>query len=256
MSAVEVAAVVTGRTQGPTVLLSNSLGSDHRMWDAQLPDLEQRFRVIRYDTRGHGASPVPTGTTTIDDLADDVIALLDRLGIADCHLVGLSLGGMTAMRVAMRNPERVDRLALLCTAAQLPPATGWTDRAATVREHGPSAIAEAVVGRWFTAPYLEAEPEQRLYFEEMVAATSREGYAACCEAIAELDLREGLSAIKVPTLAIAGADDLATPPSRLEQIVAGVAGARLLVVPEAAHLANAQQPQVITPAIIGHLETT
>ncbi len=254
MSAVEVRAVVSGRADAPTVVLSNSLGSTHRMWDAQLADLEQRFRVVRYDTRGHGGSPVPEGPYVIDDLADDLVALLDRLDIAKAHLVGLSLGGMTVMRVAIRNPERVQRLALLCTGAQLPPASAWTDRAATVRAQGSAAVAAAVVQRWFTPAHLDARPDVRSGYEQMVAATPAEGYAACCEAIAELDLHEQLSDITAPTLAIAGADDPATPPAKLEEIVARIPGARLLTVPQAAHLANVEQPAIITPALIEHLE--
>lgn len=254
MSAVEVHAVVSGRADGPAVVLSNSLGSTHRMWDAQLADLERHFRVVRYDTRGHGGSPVPDGPYLIDDLADDLVALLDRLGIATAHLVGLSLGGMTVMRVAIRNPERVQRLALLCTGAQLPPASAWTDRAATVRAQGSAAVAAVVVQRWFTPAYLAAHPDVRSAHEQMVTATPAEGYAACCEAIAELDLREQLSTITAPTLAVAGADDPATPPAKLEEIVAGIPGSRLLTVPHAAHLANAEQPAIITAALIEHLE--
>lgn len=248
MSAVDVHAVVTG--SGPAVVLSNSLGSDHRMWDAQLADLEQHFTVVRYDTRGHGASPVPVGPYSIDDLTDDLVALLDRLQIARAHLVGLSLGGMTAMRLAARNPERVGRMVLLCTGAQLPPAQAWTERAATVRAGGSVAVAPAVVARWFSPGYTG----DRVQWEDMVAGTPAEGYAACCEAIAEMDLREQLYAIKAPTLAIAGADDPATTPVKLAEIADAIPGARLLVVDDAAHLANAEQPAVVTPAIIDHLE--
>jgi 3-oxoadipate enol-lactonase len=254
MSAVEVDHVVTGREDGPVVVLSNSLGSTPKMWDAQVAALEERFRVVRCDTRGHGASPVPDGPYSIDDLADDLVAVLDRLDIGWAHLVGLSLGGMTAMRVAARNPERVDRLALLCTGAQLPPASAWTDRAATVRAGGSAAVAKAVVERWFTPDYLTAHPDVRDAHEAMVAATPAEGYAGCCEAIAALDLRGDLASIAAPTLAIAGADDPATPPAKLEELAAGVPEARLLVVPRAAHLANAEQPGIITPVLIEHLE--
>jgi 3-oxoadipate enol-lactonase len=254
MSSVEVRAVVSGRADGPVVLLSNSLGSTHRMWDAQLDALNERFRVVRYDTRGHGGSPVPDGPYSIDDLADDVVALLDGLGIARANVVGLSLGGMTAMRLAARNPERVDRVVLLCTGAQLSPAVAWTDRAATVRAEGSASVAAAVVQRWFTADYLDAHPDVRIAHEQMVAATVAEGYAGCCEAIAKLDLRSQLSSISAPTLAIAGADDPATPPASLAEIVAAVPGSRLLIVERAAHLANAEQPDIITPALIAHLE--
>jgi 3-oxoadipate enol-lactonase len=254
MSAVAVDHVVTGRGDGPVVVLSNSLGSTYGMSDAQVAALEERFRVVRYDTHGHGGSPVPDGPYTIDDLADDLVALLDRLGVRRAHLVGLSLGGMTAMRVAARNPERVDRLALLCTGAQLPPASGWTDRAATVRAGGSVAVAKTVVERWFTPEHLVAHPDVRQAHEAMVAATPAEGYAGCCEAIAALDPRGDLASITAPTLAIAGADDPATPPDKLEGIAAGVPDARLLVVPRAAHLANAERPEIITPVLIEHLE--
>ncbi len=242
--------VVTGRPDGPAVVFSNSLGSTHRMWDAQLAAFEERFRVVRYDTRGHGQSPVPDGPYSIDDLADDLVALLDSLGIARAHLVGLSLGGMTAMRVAARNPDRVDRLAVLCTGAQLPPASAWTDRAATVRADGSAAVAEAVVARWFTPGYAG----DRAPWEAMVAATPAEGYAACCEAIAALDLYADLTKITAPTLAIAGTDDPATPPAKLAEIAHAVRGAKLLEVAHAAHLANAEQPGIVTPALIEHLE--
>ncbi|MDS1112938.1 3-oxoadipate enol-lactonase [Gordonia westfalica] len=251
---VQVHAVVSGRADGPAVVLANSLGSTHRMWDAQLAALEERFRVVRYDTRGHGESPVPEGPYTIDDLADDVIALLDRLDIERAHLVGLSLGGMTTMRVAARNPERVNRIALLCTGAQLPPREAWLDRAATVRANGTGAVAESVVQRWFTPEYLSTYGSSRKFHENMVAATSAEGYASCCEVIAEMDLRDDLSSIAAPTLAIAGADDPATPPVKLEEIADNVQQGRLLVVPDSAHLANAQQPDIINPALIEHLE--
>ncbi|AZZ80899.1 3-oxoadipate enol-lactonase [Gordonia alkanivorans] len=251
---VQVHAVVSGRTDGPAVVLSNSLGSTHRMWDAQLAALKARFRVVRYDTRGHGESPVPQGPYTIDDLADDVIALLDRLDIERAHLVGLSLGGMTMMRVAARNPERVDRVSLFCTGAQLPPREAWLDRAAMVRDQGTGAVAESVVQRWFTPEYLSTYGSSRKFHEDMVAATPAEGYASCCEVIAEMDLRGDLPSITAPVLAIAGADDPATPPAKLEEIADNVQNGRLLVVPDAAHLANAQQPDIINPALIEHLE--
>ncbi|KAA0024751.1 3-oxoadipate enol-lactonase [Antrihabitans cavernicola] len=254
MSAVEVFAVESGQATGPTVVLSNSLGSDHRMWDPQLTALEERFRVIHYDTRGHGRSPVPAGPYTLDDLADDVVALLDRVGVEQAHLVGLSLGGMTMMRVAARNPDRVNRLVVLCTGAQLPPASNWLDRAALVRSSGSAAIAASVVARWFTPDYLEANPDRREFYQRMVADTPAEGYAGCCDALARLDLRDDLPRIVAPTLAIAGADDVASPPAKLAEIAGRVADGTLLVVPDSCHLANAEQPQTITPAIVKHLE--
>jgi 3-oxoadipate enol-lactonase len=253
-TSVEVHAVVTGRPDGPLLVLSNSLGSTHRMWDPQIEALGERFRVVRYDTRGHGRSPSPAGPYTIDDLAGDLVALLDRLGADRAHLVGLSLGGMTAMRVAAAYPQRVSRMVLLCTGAQLPPASGWLERAALVRAEGSEVVATAVVQRWFTPGYLDAHPDERAIYERMVADTPADGYAGCCEAIAGVDLRNDLPSIAAPTLAIAGADDPATPPTKLRDIVNGIPGSQLLIVDRAAHLANVEQSATITPAIIAHLE--
>lgn len=252
-NAVKVDRTVTGPRDAPVVVLSNSLGSTRAMWDANLPELEKHFRVVRYDTRGHGTSPVPAGPYDIDDLVDDVVAMLDELGVDKAHFVGLSLGGMTGMRLAAREPDRVDRLVVLCTGAQLLPSSSWSDRAATVRASGTGSIAEAVVQRWFTPDLLEADPELKRSSEAMVAATPDEGYASCCEVIATMDLRADLASISAPTLAIAGADDPATPPPHLAAIADGVQHGRLLVVEHSAHLANAQQPGTITPAIIDHL---
>lgn len=253
MSAVAVHAIDSGRRDGPVVVLSNSLGSTHRMWDAQIGELEKHFRVLRYDTRGHGASPVPDGPYSIEALTDDLVALLDRFGIDRAHIVGLSLGGMTALSLAARHPDRVDRLVVLCTAVRLPPASAWTQRAATVRAQGTAAVAASVVARWFTREHLDAHPEVLVAHQRMVAATPAEGYAACCEAMAALDLRAALPGVGAPTLAIAGAADPATPPAKLAEIVAGIGDSTLLVVDHAAHLANAERPDVVTPAIIGHL---
>ncbi|MGW7686288.1 3-oxoadipate enol-lactonase [Kribbella sp. NPDC054772] len=250
----KVAHTVSGRPDAPTVVLANSLGSTWEMWDANLAEWERHFRVVRFDTRGHGRSPVPPGTSTVDDLADDVITLLDDLDIERAHFVGLSLGGMTGLRLAARNPDRVDRLVVLCTGARLDPSSAWTDRAALVRARGTSAVAQAVVERWYTAAWLDRNPRIRKESEEMVATTPPAGYAACCEVIAAMDLLDDLPAITAPTLAIAGADDPATPPWQLERIATAVADGKLLVVPEAAHLAAAERPDVVTPAVVAHLQ--
>ncbi|MBI2701166.1 MAG: 3-oxoadipate enol-lactonase [Mycobacterium sp.] len=254
MSSVEVHAIDSGRRDGPVVVLSNSLGSTHRMWDAQIGTLERHFRVLRYDTRGHGASPVPDGPYGIEALTDDLVALLDRFRVERAHVVGLSLGGMTALHLAARNPDRVNRIVVLCTAVQLAPASAWTQRATLVRARGTAAVASAVVARWFTGDYRRTHPEVAAAHESMVAATPAEGYAACCEVIAAVDLRAALSSVRAPTLAVAGADDSATPPARLQEIVAGVADSQLLVVDHAAHLANAERPAEVTAAIVAHLQ--
>ncbi|WP_324278088.1 3-oxoadipate enol-lactonase [Blastococcus brunescens] len=213
MTAVEVSATETGPADAPVVVLSNSLGATRAMWDPQVPALAERFRVITYDTRGHGRSPVPHGPYSLDDLVDDVVALLDRLGVGRAHVAGLSLGGMTGMRLAAREPDRVDRLVLLCTAALLGPRQNWQDRARTARAEGTGVLAPVVVGRWFTPGFAAAEPATVARMEAMIAAQPGEGYAGCCEAIADMDLRADLPTISAPTLVISGREDPATPRS-------------------------------------------
>lgn len=254
MSAVEVAHdVVPGPPGAPTVVLSNSLGATRAMWDRCIGRMSESFTVVRYDTRGHGESPVADGTCTIDDLADDVIALLDRLDLHRVHFVGLSLGGMTGMRLAAREPDRLDRLVVLCTSPLLGPPAGWAERADKVRTEGTGSVAHTVVQRWYSPAFLATESHRVAAAEAMVAATPAEGYAGCCEAIAAMDLTDDLPLITAPTLAIAGADDPVTPPEHLERIAQTVRHGRLLVVPDAAHLANDEQPGAITAAIVAHL---
>jgi 3-oxoadipate enol-lactonase/4-carboxymuconolactone decarboxylase len=253
MTAVDVNAVVEGPVDAPVVLLAGSLGSTLEMWDSQLPALAERFRVVRYDARGHGRSPVPPGPYALDDLVDDAVALLDRLGVVRAHVVGLSLGGMTALRLAAREPHRVDRVAVLCCSALLGPAAAWTERAAIVRAQGTVAVAPAVVSRWFTPELRATRPDLVERMEAMVAATPAEGYAGCCEAIAAMDLRADLERVEAPLLAIAGAADPATPPEHLAAVADGAVSGQLLVLPRAAHLASVERPEAVSAALLTHL---
>jgi 3-oxoadipate enol-lactonase len=249
---VRLAHRIDGPDDAPVLVLSNSIGSDWRMWDGVVPALTARFRVLRYNTRGHAESEVPPGPYTIADLAEDLIGLLDELGIDRPHLAGLSLGGMTGMWLAAHEPSRVDRLALLCTSALLGPAQMWLDRAELVRAEGTEAIADAGVRRWLTDEFIADQPDTAAWCRQMMIDTPDEGYAGCCAAIATMDLRPDLPAITAPTTIIAGADDPATPPSHAEVIAAGIAGARLHVVPHAAHLATVEQPAAITDLLLRH----
>ena len=178
MSAVEVSYTEDGPAEAPVVVLSTSLGATRGMWDPQVPALAERYRVVTYDTRGHGDSPSPVGPYTLDDLVDDVVALLDRLGVRRAHLAGLSLGGMTALRLAAREPERVDRLVALATSARPDPPV-FLDRAAAARAGGTAPLAPAVVSRWLTPAYAAAHPDLVARLEAMVAAADDEGYALC-----------------------------------------------------------------------------
>jgi 3-oxoadipate enol-lactonase len=246
--------IVTGPEDAPALVLSNSIGSSLAMWDPQAAALAERFRLIRYDTRGHGESPVPPGPYELADLGGDVLELLDHLGIERAHLAGLSLGGMTGMWLGTHAPERLGRLVLLCTSAKLGPPEMWADRARTVREQGTGAVAEGGVGRWLTEGFRAQHPDTTERLQAMIASQPDEGYAACCGVIERMDQVADLPAITAPTLVIAGAQDPATPPEHAERIVAGIPGARLEVLDPAAHLANVEQPEAVTRLILEHLE--
>ncbi|MER5392110.1 3-oxoadipate enol-lactonase [Saccharopolyspora sp. NPDC002686] len=242
---------LTGPDGAPVVVLSNSLGTDLTLWDDQVPALEREFQVLRYDQRGHGATPGRPGPYTLKQLGGDVLALLDTLGVRKAHFAGVSLGGMTGMWLAENAPERIDRLALICTSADLGPASMWRDRAATVREKGTAVMVEPSLPKWFT-PALAERDDIVAKFGGVLAAADDEGYAGCCEAIADMDLLDGLGGITAPTLVIAGAEDPATPPSHAEQIAAGIPGARVEVLSPAAHLANAEQPDEVNRLLLEH----
>jgi 3-oxoadipate enol-lactonase len=238
-----------GRQEAPVLLLGGSLGSTVEMWLPQVPRLSRRMRVVRFDHRGHGGSPVPPGPYTVAELGRDVLELLDHLGVQRAHYAGLSLGGMVGMWLAAYAPQRVDRLALLSTAAYLPPAQGWLDRAGAVRAGGMAAVAGTVVQRWFTGAFGDRDR-----YETMLRSIPADGYTACCHAIAALDLRPALPSIRAATLVIAGAQDPATPPALSREIVAGIPDARLAIVEDAAHLSNVEQPEQVTALLTEFLE--
>jgi 3-oxoadipate enol-lactonase/4-carboxymuconolactone decarboxylase len=246
--------LVEGPEQAPVLVLSGSLGSTLEMWDPQMAALTQHFRVVRYDLRGHGRSPVPPGPYEIADLGADLIALLDRLGVARAHLCGLSLGGMLSLWTAAHHPERVDRLVVCCTSALLGPPEMWIERAAAVATRGTGAVADIVLSRWFTPALHRRDAALVARMRAMLFATPAAGYAACCGAIQRMDLRADLAAIRAPTLAIAGAEDPSTPPAHLSRIADAIAGCHLVVVDGAAHLVNVEQPEWTTTLILSHLQ--
>ncbi|GDY31537.1 3-oxoadipate enol-lactonase [Gandjariella thermophila] len=243
---------VTGDEHADVVVMAGSIGTTREMWRPQLPVLAERFRVVRVDHRGHGESWVPPGPYTIADLAGDVLDLLDALGVAQVRFCGLSLGGMVGMWLAAHAPDRIRRLAVLCTSAALNVNGSWENRAATVRAQGMSAMLGAAPGRWFTEDFRRDHPNVVDDILAMLAGTPAEGYAGCCDAIAVMDLRADLARITVPTLAIAGADDPATPPAHLEEIARRVPGARLETIPRAAHLANVEHPETVNRLLLAH----
>lgn len=252
---VDVHHVLDGPADGPVVVLSNSIGSNLHMWDRQVqPLVDNGFRVLRYDTRGHGRSPVPSGPYGIDDVGGDALALLDKLGIASAHFAGVSLGGMTGIWLAQNAPARVRGLVASFTSAQPGNTQMWLDRAKQVRAEGMAKIAEGSIGRWFTQDWIDANPEQAAVMREMTATTPAEGYAACCELLADLDLVPGLPKVAAPTLVIAGADDKALPPDHGRVIADGIRGARFEVVEHAAHLGNYEQDERFTQLVLEHFK--
>jgi 3-oxoadipate enol-lactonase len=253
MSAVAVSYTVDGAEDAPVVVLSNSLGATRGMWDPQVPALAERYRVVTYDTRGHGDSPAPRGPYSLDDLVDDLVALLDEVGAERAHVAGLSLGGMTAMRLAAREPERVHRLAVLCTSAK-PDPQPFLDRAVAVRSGGTAPLAPTVASRWVTPPFAAQHPDLVARLEAMIAGSDDEGYAACCEVVAAVDLRQDLGRITAPTLVVSGAEDVALPPPHQQAIADGIPGAELLTVSPGAHLANLERTSEVTGALLGHFD--
>lgn len=245
----------TGPTDAPVVVLGSSLGTDLHMWDPQIEVLRRRWRVVAFDAPGHGSSPSSPGPTTVDMLADDVLALLDRLEVERFAYCGLSLGGAIGQVLAARVPERVRALVLCCTSARfVDGAQSWRDRAARVRAEGMAWLVEPSRGRWFTPAFSERDPVEAARLLTMLVETSPEAYAACCEALARCDTRPLLGDIAAPTLVVAGELDPVTPVAMAEELAAGIDRADLVVVPDASHLANVERPAEVTAAVSAHLE--
>ncbi|MDL5157906.1 3-oxoadipate enol-lactonase [Actinomycetospora termitidis] len=242
-----------GPPDAPVLVLLCSLGSTVDMWAPQRRELADTYRVLTLDTRGHGGSPVPDGPYTVEELADDVLETLDGLGVGRATFAGVSLGGAMSQAIALRAPERVAALGLLCTSSRFGNLDSFAERARVARAEGVTGLADGVVARWFTD---DVDPEVRTRMRDMIAATPAEGYASCCEAIVAWDSRDRLASITAPTLVISGAEDPATPPEHGRAIADGIPGARFEIVDDAAHLASYQRPEVVTPLLAELLKGT
>lgn len=245
MTAVPLHYTVEGPSDEPVLLLGSSLGTTSALWEPQLAALTSKLRVVRYDHRGHGRSPVPPGPYRLNELSSDVLAIVDSLGVDRFSIGGISLGGMVAMWIGAHVPDRVERIVLVCTSAKLGPPEMWQARAKTVRAEGMGAIADALLGRWVPAEFATRRPDIVENLRAMLLSTPVEGYAACCAAIETMDLEPDLARVTAPTLVIAGLEDEATPPAHAQNIASRIAGSRLSVVAGAAHLANISQPELI-----------
>jgi 3-oxoadipate enol-lactonase len=246
-------ASLEGPDSAPVLVLGNSLGTSSAVWDAQVAAFRGRFRLLRYELPGHGGTGAAPGAYTIRGLAAGVLGLLDSLRIERFAYCGISLGGMIGMQLAAQQPDRISALGLVCTSAYLPPAESWMARAARVRAAGMASISTTVLGRWFTPGFATRAPEVIQRFAAELEHTDPVGYAGCCEAIAAMDLRAELPDIAAPTLVLAGAEDPATPPEHGATIAGLVEGARLEVIPGAAHLAAVEAGGPVTAALLEHL---
>jgi 3-oxoadipate enol-lactonase len=240
---------------GPWVVLSHALACDLGMWDEQVHALRDRFRVLRFDTRGHGASSVPPPPYAFEQLAQDVDAMLSVLGVEQAHFVGISLGGMVAQEFALRYPARLASLVLCDTTSRYPEGTDriWEDRIALVRREGMAPLVEPTLERWFTAPFRAAAPEIMARIGKMIRTTPVAGYIGCGAAVPRINTTSRLGAIACPTLVIVGEDDAGTPPSMAQTIQRSIPGAELKVIGSASHLCNVEQGNAFNEALVEFL---
>jgi 3-oxoadipate enol-lactonase len=244
---------LSGTASAPILMFSNSLGTNLTMWASQVEGLKARYRILRYDTRGHGQSAVTMGPYKISQLADDVLGLLDRLGIEKIIFCGLSMGGMIGMTLALRVPERIHKVVLCCTAPKLGSAETWNGRIASVQKGGMAAVTDAVLERWYTPPFRATAPEEIQRTKQMLLTTPPDGYIANCEAIRDEDLREKIAGIRVPTLILMGQHDPVVPPADGRFMADRIAGSRYVEL-RAAHLANIEASDVFTKELAAFLE--
>jgi 3-oxoadipate enol-lactonase len=230
------------------VMLSNSLGTDFSMWDPQMAELQRHFRVLRYDTRGHGKSSVTPGDYSIEQLGRDVLGLLDSLGIKRAHFCGLSMGGMIGMWLGIHAPDWLQRLILCNTAARIGTKEIWNARIATVRKDGMKQVAAAVVERWFTPEFRVSCPDAISKAQRMLENTPPEGYAACCAAVRDMDQSQEIAGIKAPTLVVYGGSDPVIPLSESQFLSDRIPRSHSVELP-AAHLSNVEQASAFTQAV-------
>ena len=241
---------IEGPERAPALMLSNSLGTNLHMWDDQAAELATRFRLVRYDSRGHGRSGAPRGPYSIDRLGRDAIAVMDALGLKTVNWCGLSKGGMVGMWLGSNAPERISKLILSNTACHMPAADIWGQRITTARSQGMAPLVEGTLERWFTKGFRERAPQEVTRVRDMLLATPPEGYAACCEAIRDMDQRESIKRITAPTLIICGRHDPATNVEAAEAIRSRIPGSALTLL-DAAHIANIEQPDDYTETVLG-----
>jgi 3-oxoadipate enol-lactonase len=255
VNGIDVNYTLEGPATAPVVTFSHSLATDLGMWDAEAKALAGRFRVLRYETRGHGKTEAPKGAYTLDQLADDGRELLKALGIAKTHWVGLSMGGMIGQALALKSPDIFQSLTLADTSSRVPPEARptWLQRIQTAETQGMEPLVEPTIERWFTAPFRERRKDVVDSVRAMIRSTPVAGYVGCCHAISQLDLTDRIGAISLPTLVIVGEDDPGTPVAASRVMHERIKGSRLEIIPSAAHLANIEQPEGFGRALTAFL---
>lgn len=243
-----------GPENGPVLAFSNSLGTTHRMWDPQVEAFSKHFRVLRYDTRGHGQSSVTPGPYMIEKLSADVLHLLDTLKIERAYFCGLSMGGMIGMLLGSSAAHRLHKMVLCNTGAKIGTPDVWNARIATVQQGGMKAVAGGVLDRWLTPGYRAAHPAETAQVLAMLEGTDPAGYTACCGAVRDMDYREQLHRVQVPTLVIAGAHDPATPPTDGRFLADHIRGAKFVEL-SAAHLSNIEASEEFNREILAFLQS-
>jgi 3-oxoadipate enol-lactonase len=248
---IDVHYTLDGPATAPTVTLSHSLATDLSMWDPQAAALAKHYRVLRYDTRGHGGTDAPSGAYSLAQLADDARGLLKALGITRTHWVGLSMGGMIGQALALSSPAILQSISLCDTSSRVPPEAKalWDERIAVAETKGMDPHVETTIARWFTPKFAQARPDVVNPVREMIRRTSARGYAGCCHAIRALDLTERLGGITLPTLIIVGAQDVGTPVAASQAIHERIKGSELVILESASHLSNLEQPEAFTDAL-------
>ncbi len=245
-----------GPEDRPVVMLSNSLMSNHTMWDPQMDVLTKDFRVLRYDTRGHGETDAPKGPYTIQLLAEDVVALLDALNIESVHFAGLSMGGMIGQYLGAHYPKRIDSLLLCDTASEMPTLEMWNDRIATAEKDGITGLLDGTLQRWFTEPFLRNSQADVEKVAQMIRTTETQGYIACASAVRDMSQTAILSRITAPTIIIVGEDDPACTVEQGKVLEQHIDGAKMVVLKEAAHLSNIEQTEAFNDAMMSFLSKT
>jgi 3-oxoadipate enol-lactonase len=241
---------VEGPAGAPPLLLIHSLGTTMEMWAPQAAALAGKFRVVSYDLRGHGLSEATDGPYTLELLAGDALGLLDHLGLERAHVAGVSLGGMIGQTLGIQAGGRVRSLVLGDTASLIGPKSNWDSRAATIRADGMASIVDAVLSRWFTPGFIQAEPQIARGFGAMLLRMPAEAYISAASAVRDGDTTAALGRIACPTLVLVGDQDVSTPPSAAEALKAGIPGAKLVVVENAAHIPTVERPDAVTSAMV------